>query len=197
MSGDPVSVNRIKKYILLNKPSGYVCTKALREGEHSVMELIPDKTLFPVGRLDKNTTGLLLLTNDGDFANMLMHPSSGVSKKYLAYCMGLIAKEEMDKIRSGIMLSGRKTMPCKAVFLSYNKNKNLSAVEITIHEGRNRQVRRMFASIGHDVKHLSRIGVGDLKLKGVKEGTFRNLTKAEILALNGAVSDHVNNGRPV
>lgn len=149
------------------------------------MALVPDKSLYPVGRLDKNTTGLLFLTNDGDFANALMHPSSGIDKKYVAYCMGQITREEMDTIREGVVLDGRRTMPCHASFVSYNSRKNLSRVEIVIHEGRNRQVRRMFASIGHDVKHLSRVEVGGIGLTGVKEGTYRSLTPSEVRQLQG------------
>ncbi len=168
---------------MLNKPSGYVCTKASHKGEKNVMELVNDPSLFPVGRLDKNTTGLLLMTNDGDFANSVMHPSSGIEKKYQAYCLGQIPREKMEIIRKGVMLDGRRTKPCSAAFISYNPAKNLTCVEITIHEGRNRQVRRMFASIGHDVKHLSRIRVGELGLQGVKEGSWRYLTASEVNAL--------------
>ena len=188
VNNKPIRIRTSSKYILLNKPSGYICTKASHKGERTVMELVNDQSLFPVGRLDKNTTGLLLLTNDGDFANSVMHPSAGVEKKYQAYCLGRIPREKLEIIRNGVVLDGRKTKPCSAAFISYNPIKDLTCVEISIHEGRNRQVRRMFASIGHDVKHLSRIRVGELDLRGVKEGSWRYLTASEVNTLKNACS---------
>ena len=168
--------------MLLNKPSGYICTKAEHVSEINVMKLLKqsEQTAYPVGRLDKNTTGLLLLTNDGDFAYKVTHPSKEIDKVYLAYCLGKVSEQDLRTIEKGIELYDGKTAPCKAVFKSYNHSKDLSAVEITIHEGKKRQVRRMFASIDHPVKHLARIKLGILDLKGVKEGTYRKLTREEI-----------------
>ena len=185
VNGTSIVLNNKKVYILLNKPAGYVCTKAEHRDEVTVMSLLKGiKTaVFPVGRLDKNTTGLLLLTNDGDFANNITHPSKKIDKKYVVLCQGQVEREEIDKLRSGIELFEGVTSPCRVEFQAYNKFKDLSTVEITIHEGRKRQVRRMFSAIDHPVKHLSRTALGNLTLRGVKEGKYRELTRYEIKSL--------------
>ena len=182
VDGFDINVAVKKIYLLLNKPSGYTCTTSDPYAEKTVIELIKEinSKVFPVGRLDKNTTGLLVLTNDGDFANNITHPSKKIEKTYLAHCLGRVSEPDLDKIRNGIELFDGKTSTCKAEFKSYNKAKNLSTIEITIHEGKKRQVRRMFSSIEHTVKHLSRIKLGPITLKGLKEGTYRKLTRKEI-----------------
>lgn len=164
-----------KIYILLNKPRGYVCTAKDERGRKTVLDLIniPER-IFPVGRLDLNSEGLLLLTNDGELMNALIHPKFKIDKTYRAKISGEITEEKLDKLRAGIELDDGLTAPAEIFLLEEN------LVEITIHEGRNRQIRRMFASIGCDVKRLKRIKFAGLNLDGLKVGKFRRLTSAEI-----------------
>lgn len=164
-----------KIYILLNKPRGYVCTAKDERGRKTVLDLvnIPER-VFPVGRLDLNSEGLLLLTNDGELMNALIHPKFKIDKTYRAKISGELTEEKLDKLRAGIELDDGLTAPAEIFLLDEN------LVEITIHEGRNRQIRRMFAAIGCDVKKLKRIKFAGLTLDGVKVGKFRRLTPAEI-----------------
>ena len=164
-----------KIYILLNKPRGYVCTAKDERGRKTVLDLIniPER-IFPVGRLDLNSEGLLLLTNDGELMNALIHPKFKIDKMYRAKISGEVTEEKLDKLRAGIELDDGLTAPAEIFLLEEN------FVEITIHEGRNRQIRRMFAAIGCDVKRLKRIKFADLTLDGVAVGKFRRLNPAEI-----------------
>ena len=168
-------------YIMLNKPKGYVCTTNDELGRKTVMELLkdkyPGKRIFPVGRLDYDTEGLLLLTTDGDLANRLMHPRNEISKTYVAKIEGEISEAELNKLRSGVELDGVKTKKCKVKLLGFDEN--LSRIEVVITEGRNRQVRRMFESINRDVVFLKRTAIGDIKLGGLYRGNFRELKANE------------------
>ena len=164
-----------KIYILLNKPRGYVCTAKDERGRKTVLDLINiSERVFPVGRLDLNSEGLLLLTNDGELSNALIHPKFKIDKTYRAKISGELTEEKLDKLRAGIELEDGLTAPAKIFLLEEN------LIEITIHEGRNRQIRRMFAAIGCDVKRLKRIKFADLTLEGVAVGKFRRLTSTEI-----------------
>lgn len=186
VAGEPiVSSNKRLVYILLNKPAGYICTKSDPHAEKTIMELVKSVKypVFPVGRLDKNTRGLILLTNDGNFANVISHPSYETDKKYLAYCLGKISKELIAQIERGVVVEGKKTSPCEIIFRGYNKTKDLSCLDVIIHEGRKRQIRKMFASIERPIKQLTRTELSFLTLKGVKEGTFRFLSKDEVQRL--------------
>ena len=168
-------------YIMLNKPKGYVCTTNDELGRKTVMELLkdkyPGKRIFPVGRLDYDTEGLLLLTTDGDLANRLMHQRNEISKTYVAKIEGEISEAELNKLRSGVELDGVKTKKCKVKLLGFDEN--LSRIEVVITEGRNRQVRRMFESINRDVVFLKRTAIGDIKLGGLYRGNFRELKANE------------------
>ena len=171
-----------KIYLLLNKPRGYVSTVKDERGRKTVLDLLGEnfsERLWPVGRLDLNSEGLLLLTNDGDLTNALIHPRFEVSKTYRAKISGDVTEEKLDKLRAGIELDDGLTAPAEIFLLE----KNL--VEVTIHEGRNRQVRRMFAAVGLDVKRLRRIKFSFLTLDGLKVGAFRKLTAEEISRLKG------------
>ena len=171
-----------KIYILLNKPRGYVSTVKDERGRRTVLELLGEnfkKRVYPVGRLDLNSEGLILLTNDGDLTNALIHPRFEVKKTYRAKISGTITEEKLDKLRAGIELDDGLTAPAEI----YRLENDL--IEITIHEGRNRQVRRMFAVIGCDVKRLRRIKFANLTLDGLKVGKFRELTAEEIAKLKG------------
>ena len=168
-------------YIMLNKPKGYVCTTSDELGRKTVMELLkdkyPGKRIFPVGRLDFDTEGLLLLTTDGDLANRLMHPRNEISKTYVAKIEGEISEADLNKLRSGVELDGVKTKKCKVKLLGFDEN--MSRIEVVITEGRNRQVRRMFESINRDVVFLKRTAIGDIKLGGLYRGNFRELKANE------------------
>lgn len=169
-------------YLVLNKPKGYVCTTNDEFGRKTVMDFFegkyPGKRIFPVGRLDYDTEGLLILTTDGDLSNRLMHPRNEISKTYVAKIEGEIAESDLNKLRQGVILDGVKTKKCKVRLLGTENN--VSRVEVVITEGRNRQVRRMFESINRDVIFLKRTAIGDIKLGGLYRGNFRELKENEI-----------------
>ena len=184
--GDVVEVdgNRIepaarKVYYLLNKPAGYVTSTSDDEGRPVVTELVPDDIrVFPVGRLDYNTKGLLILTNDGDLSNKLMHPSNGFEKKYLVRANGIVTMAEARILEKGVDIGGFITSPADVHLIKHDRNSTIA--EITIHEGKNRQVRRMFKAIGHPVLELNRIGLGNLSIGRLAEGQCRKLSPAEV-----------------
>ena len=168
-----------KVYYLLNKPAGYVTSTADKEGRPLVTELVPDEVrVFPVGRLDLNTTGLLILTNDGELSNKLMHPSNEFSKRYVVRAQGIITRAEAARLEKGIDIGGFVTSPSYVHLLKHDRNSTLA--EIVIHEGKNRQVRRMFKAIGHPVLELCRTGLGNLEIGRLAVGQFRKLSPAEV-----------------
>ena len=184
--GDVVEVDGVritpadrKVYYLLNKPAGYVTSTADKEGRPLVTELVPDEVrVFPVGRLDLNTTGLLILTNDGELSNKLMHPSNEFSKRYVVRAQGIITRAEAARLEKGIDIGGFVTSPSDVHLLKHDRNSTLA--EIVIHEGKNRQVRRMFKAIGHPVLELCRTGLGNLEIGRLAVGQFRKLSPAEV-----------------
>ena len=168
-----------KVYYLLNKPAGYVTSTADKEGRPLVTELVPDEVrVFPVGRLDLNTTGLLILTNDGELSNKLMHPSHEFSKRYVVRAQGIVTRAEAARLENGIDIGGFVTSPADVHLLKHDRNSTLA--EIVIHEGKNRQVRRMFKAIGHPVLELCRTGLGNLEIGRLAVGQFRKLSPAEV-----------------
>lgn len=178
--GKPVVPEEKPVYILLNKPAGYVTTVSDPQGRKTVMDLLKGvkERVYPVGRLDYDTEGLLILTNDGDFAYKSTHPRHQVNKTYIAEVEGIPSNEALRKLRDGVMLDGRLTSPADVKIL---KQKKRSAVlKITIHEGRNRQVRRMCEAVGHPVLFLKRISIGGLRLGNLKPGEWRYLTASEL-----------------
>ena len=191
--GDVVEVDGVriepaskKVYYLLNKPAGYVTSTADKQGRPLVTELVPDSVrVFPVGRLDFNTTGLLILTNDGDLANALMHPSREFDKKYLVRAQGIVTRDEAKRLEEGIDIGGFVTSPAEVHLARHDRNSTIA--EILIHEGKNRQVRRMFEAIGHPVLELCRTGLGDLTIGKLAIGQCRKLSPAEVAALRKAV----------
>ncbi len=184
--GDIVEVDGVraepagkKVYYLLNKPAGYVTSTADKQGRPLVTELVPDGIrVFPVGRLDYNTTGLLILTNDGDLANALMHPSKEFDKKYLVRAQGIVTRAEAKRLEEGIDIGGFVTSPAEVHLVKHDRNSTIA--EIIIHEGKNRQVRRMFEAIGHPVLELCRTGLGDLTIGRLAIGQCRKLSPAEV-----------------
>lgn len=166
-------------YYLLNKPTGYVTSTSDEEGRAVVTELVPDSVrVFPVGRLDYNTSGLLILTNDGELSNKLMHPSHEFDKKYLARVQGIVTRAEATRLAKGIDIGGFVTSPAEVNLIRHDKNSTVA--EITIHEGKNRQVRRMFKAIGHPVEELCRVGLGNLTIGKLAVGQCRKLSPAEV-----------------
>jgi len=174
-------------YFLLYKPRGVISSVSDDKGRKVVTDFFPyqQERIFPVGRLDYDTSGLLLLTNDGEFANLLMHPRNQIDKVYVVKSKGIPSKENLRKLEKGIHLEDGKTAPAKVKMLSVDKQKQTAIIEIIIHEGRNRQVRRMFEAIGHEVLKLKRERYGFLTLQGLSAGDARELTHHEVKLLRG------------
>ena len=178
-----------KVYILMNKPRNCVTTVSDDRNRPTVMDFLKDihTRIYPVGRLDFDTTGALILTNDGKLTNLLTHPSSEVNKTYIATCKGLADDEDLEPLRRGVELEDGKTSPAKVEILKVNEEKNTSIIKIIIHEGRNREVKRMMEYVGYDVIKLNRESIGDLNTKGLYQGQYRKLTKEEVKALYDSV----------
>ena len=184
IDGKPlVRAEKKLEYYLMNKPKGVLSTVSDDRGRKTVMSLLPADAgrVFPVGRLDYSTEGLLLLTNDGDLSYRLTHPKSEIPKTYLARVEGTMTEKDLNRIRSGIELDGVLTKKCRAHIVETNKS--YTKVHITITEGKNRQVRRMFEAIGKNVDFLKRIRIGNLTISGLDRGEVRKLTDEEIVYL--------------
>ena len=180
VDGKKIKLNPKKIYIMLNKPRRVLSAVSDDRERQTVIDLIDDvdERIYPIGRLDYNTEGLLLLTNDGELMNGLLHPSKRINKTYLALLKGRVDQERLDRLRIGIKLDDGMAAPAIVNLLSLDDAESL--VEITIHEGRNRQVRRMFSAIGYNIKKLRRIKFAGLTLEGLKLGEHRRLTTAEV-----------------
>ena len=193
-SGDRVEVegtpiyNEEKVYYLLNKPRGVISSVSDEKGRKTVIDLLPDvkERIYPVGRLDWDTSGLLILTNDGDFTDKMIHPRNEIDKVYLAHVKGLATKENLRPLVKGIMIDGKKTKPARYTILKTDREKDRSVVELVIHEGRNHQVKKMFEAIGLPVDKLSRTRFGTLDLSGLRPGEARRLNKKEVSQLHNA-----------
>ena len=174
-------------YIMLNKPRGYVTTMSDELGRRCVTELLEDvgERVYPVGRLDRNSEGLLLFTNDGNFANSIMHPSKEISKTYRVTVRPDINDEQLVALSEGVVIDGRKTLPATVVVK--DKEPGRVVLLMTIKEGRNRQIRKMCDAVGLEVARLRRISIGPLKLGMLKPGTYRELTAEELRALRNAI----------
>lgn len=168
-----------KVYFMLNKPLEVLSASSDDRGRKTVVDLIKtDKRIFPIGRLDYMTSGLILLTNDGELFNRLVHPKSEIYKKYYIKVFGEVKKEEIEELKKGVLLEDGKTLPAKISGIKYDKNK--TSMYISIREGRNRQIRRMIEKFGYKVLMLRREKIGELSLGELKEGKYRELTKEEI-----------------
>jgi 23S rRNA pseudouridine2605 synthase len=187
LDGVPVVVRDDLVYYLLNKPAGYVSTASDPEGRPTVVELVPDSPrVYPVGRLDFDTEGLLLLTNDGELTHLLTHPSFGVVKTYLAEVEGEPSPAAVRALRDGVELDDGPTAPARVTVVQ--RHGATSAVELGIHEGRNRQVRRMCEAVGHPVRRLVRTRIGPVRDGSLKPGSWRALTPAEVRRLYEAAT---------
>ena len=176
--------NKNYEYYILNKPKGVVSTVSDDLGRKTVVDLIDTKTrIYPIGRLDYDTTGLLLLTNDGVLANKLMHPSSNIYKTYVARVDGIVKGYDIKRLKNGVMIDGVKTAKCHVKLKSVDTKKEKSIVELTIHEGKNHQVKKMFESLGYRVSKLKREKYANMDLTGLKTGEYRKLSNKEIAIL--------------
>jgi len=190
VNGKPLKGKPNKKtYIILNKPEGVVTTVTDPFGRPTVMDYIEEFTkeeirLYPVGRLDFETSGLIIMTNDGDFTNTLTHPKYQIAKTYIAIVKGVPTANKLNEFAKGLLIEGQKTAPCEVNILPTSKGKQKvnreTKLSITIREGRNRQVRKMCEAIGHDVINLKRVSIGALKLENLPSGKWRYLTPREV-----------------
>ena len=178
-----------KVYIMLNKPEGYITSLSDEKGRNTILDLVKIKErVFPIGRLDYDSSGLLLLTNDGEIYNKIIHPRVAIDKKYIAVCIGKFNDNEIRRFKTGIDIGGYITSDANIEILDEevkvnrktNKSNILTTAEITIHEGKNRQIRRMCSALNHNVIELKRISVGEIKLGNLKKGSWRYLTDKEV-----------------
>lgn len=177
------------RYLLLNKPTGYVTTRSDPQKRPTVLDLLGGvrEYVYPVGRLDFDSQGLLLLTNDGDLAARLTHPRHGIARVYEVQVLGVPDAHDVERLSRGVTLDGRRTEPAEIQVLP-GRHAGHASLRITIHEGRNRQVRKMFDAIGHPVDSLTRIAIGPLRDPRLKTGRWRELTTAEVSALKKAAA---------
>ena len=185
VDGKPI-LKEEKVYILLNKPTGYVTTMSDPQGRPIVTDLLPGikHRVFPVGRLDLDSEGALILTNDGAFTNRILHPRYEVNKTYEATVRRVPSPSDLQRLEQGIDIDGHKTWPAKLLVLHGKKGqKGTTTIEVVIHEGKKRQVRKMFQAIGHHVVRLKRTAYGNLKLGSLKQGKYRFLTKNDLKKL--------------
>ena len=172
-------------YIALNKPEGYITSVRDQFGRKTVLDLIRKEhsfpNIYPVGRLDYDSSGLIIITNDGEFANALLRPANGVKKRYISEISGVPSPEDLARFRNGLIIDGRKTAPCEVKISKRKKDGCL--LNIVLQEGRNRQIRKMCAAIGQKIKSLKRVSIGELKLGKLPRGEYRVLSKHEIINL--------------
>lgn len=184
VDGKALKLEEDKVYFLLNKPRGVISTSSDDKGRKTVVDLIDtDKRIYPVGRLDYDTTGLLLLTNDGNLANLLMHPTNGIPKKYVAKLNKFFEISDLKRLEKGIMIDGIMCIPTRVKIKTNNREKDFSIVEVTILEGRNHIIKRLFMELGYLVDKLSRIEYSFLNLDGLKSGEYRMLSIKEVRKL--------------
>lgn len=191
VNGKPLPKVNKKVYYLLNKPSGYICSLSDEKGRKVVTDLIEDKSIrvYPVGRLDYDTTGLLILTNDGEFANLLSHPSNNVEKLYRVTIDGILTTEEIYQLKDGIDIDGVKVVPTRVKVKKRNLNKNTEIVEFGIVEGRNHIVKRVFEKLNHPVIKLKRESYAFLNVVDLAYGEYRDLTPKEVKRLKELKKD--------
>ncbi len=190
VEGNAISEKQDKVYYLLNKPRGVITSTTDDKGRKTVVDLIADnRRIYPVGRLDYDTTGLIIITNDGELANLLTHPKNNIDKVYIAKIEGLITKGNIRTLENGVVIDGKKTAKSKAKILKADKKSNTSIVELTIHEGRNHQVKNMFKALGYNVIKLKRERISFLTVDGLSSGDYRQLSIHEVKKLYNEAKD--------
>ena len=187
LDGKPLPSGGEYTYIMLHKPRGFVTTLSDEKGRKNVAELVKDcgQRVYPVGRLDMDSEGLLFLTNDGDFANTVMHPRNHIAKIYRVTIQGSVSEEQIIKLSTGVEIDGRMTLPATINVLTQEENRTV--LQMTITEGRNRQIRKMCEAVGLEVARLKRTAIGPIKLGTLKPGDYRELTKEELRAIRNAI----------
>ena len=181
---DEILVHQEKEYYMFNKPREVVSTTSDDKGRRTVLDYIDtDKRIYPIGRLDYDTTGLILLTNDGEFANAMMKPSNEIEKTYIAKINGILPKEDIIELKKGVIIDKRRCIPDKVKVKSIDSKNNTSIVEITIHEGKNHEIKKIFMHFGLDVLKLKRIRYGSLNLGNLNSGEYKKLSNKEIKTL--------------
>lgn len=184
VNGLTITRDNAKVYYLLNKPRGVITSVSDNLGRPTVIDYIDtDKRIYPVGRLDYDTTGLVILTNDGTLTNVLMHPSNNIEKTYIAKIEGILNKDDIERLKYGVNIDNRKVNVIRFKIRDKNLEKNTSLVEVTIVEGRNHIVKRLFAELKHPVIRLTRIGLAFLTTEGLKSGEYRELSIKEVKKL--------------
>ena len=190
VEGNSIINKESKVYYLLNKPRGVITSTNDDKNRKTVIDLIDDlRRIYPVGRLDYDTTGLIILTNDGVLANLLMHPKNKIDKVYIAKIEGIITKADIQKLEKGIVIGGFKTSKSKAKIIRIDKKNNTSIVELTIHEGKNHQVKNMFKALNYNVLKLKREKIAFLTLDGLNSGEYRTLSIKEVKKLYSMVKN--------
>lgn len=190
VEGNSIIDKESKVYYLLNKPRGVITSTSDDKNRKTVIDLIADlRRIYPVGRLDYDTTGLIILTNDGVLANLLMHPKNKIDKVYIAKIEGIITKADIQKLEKGIVIGGFKTSKSKAKIIRIDKKNNTSIVELTIHEGKNHQVKNMFKALNYNVLKLKREKIAFLTLDGLNSGEYRTLSIKEVKKLYSMVKN--------
>jgi 23S rRNA pseudouridine2605 synthase len=184
VDGRRVKIAERHRYILLNKPRGYVTTRSDPQRRPTIMDLVAVREyVYPVGRLDFDSEGLILLTNDGDLAARLTHPRHGVARVYEARVLGTPDDRDLQRLSRGIVIDGRRSAPAEIKLLAMRRATKDAALQLTLHEGRNRQVRRMCEAIGHPVTELRRVAIGPIRDARLKPGEWRELTADEVRRL--------------
>ena len=179
--GKIINKEEKKIYIMLNKPEGYICSVKDEKERKTVLDLVKVKErIYPIGRLDYDSSGLILLTNDGDVYNKIIHPRKEIIKKYIVIVKNKITEKDVKAFKEGIDIGGYITAPANLRNINFDEEKNISTIEVSIHEGKNRQIRRMCSALSHDVISLKRISIGDIKLAYLKKGEYRELNSEEI-----------------
>lgn len=183
VDGKVIKPEENKVYIMLNKPHGYITSNNDEKNRKTILDIVKvEERIYPIGRLDYETSGLLLLTNDGDIYNKIIHPRKNIDKTYIAKVSGIFTNQEMENFRNGVDIDGYITSDAQIRIIKIDRT--TCTVEIKIHEGKNRQVRKMCSAFKHEVLSLKRVAVGDLKIGNLQEGEYRNLTNEEFLYLN-------------
>jgi pseudouridine synthase len=181
VNGKRVTLHHDRVYLVMNKPKDAITTLSDERGRTTVMSMVRTQhRVYPIGRLDRNTTGVLLFTNDGEFAHHLMHPKFGIPKAYQVTCDRVVAREHLEQLRKGVQLDDGKTAPAEIYPLPGGRGKQIG---IVIHEGRNRQVHRMFESLGYNITKLDRVAYGPVTKEGLGRGETRSLTRQEVRKL--------------
>lgn len=179
--GRVITKEERKVYIMLNKPEDVITSVKDEKDRKTVIDIVKvNERIFPIGRLDYDSSGLILLTNDGELYNKIIHPRVELDKKYVAVVKGEVSLDDKEKFESGIDIGGYITAPAKLKMLEYSHRKDLSTIEVCIHEGKNRQIRKMCSAINHEVMSLKRVSIGNIRLSQLKKGEYRYLNDEEM-----------------